>query len=280
MRNITVVTFASNKLEDYCQTLYYSMQKLKSGLHNINFVCGTTTKKFKTDNFKTVHIKSKGIGGLRHAYLIAETVKHLNDVDIVIICDCDIVVLYENWDELIVNKLERSDVFGVRYEKDKCYQNFPCAFFMALNKKSFDIIKNFDYNFWCPGNKEKTIKQFGYVLNFTNYRGKRTEGYVGLCIDKELQKVYDKKVGDIVYADTGFRLPIIGYINNLKAYCLNPVKIKTKYFCNFPYVRKRNLGEWEYEGKTFLVHLSHCRRKYEKASEWKNYSIEYIRGNS
>jgi len=277
MRNITVVTFADPEMEEFCQTLHYSMEELKSGNHNINYVCGTKSKNFEMDNFEVVSVKTKGRGGGCHGYLIARTMKHLTDVDIVIICDCDIAVLYKNWDEVVVNQLETVDVFGSRYDRANKinYQNFPCAFFMSFNKKSFDVLNKFDYDIWIPANKGKTLEEFGYVWTFTKDYSKSGQ-YLGLQMDEKFAKIFNKKVGDIMYADTGFKIPVICYANNLKANCIHPTKIKTKHFCDWPDVQKRRLGEWEYEGEPFMVHLSQSRRKYTKSSCWKNCCISYI----
>lgn len=65
------------------------------------------------------------------------------EVDIIVICECDVIINYQSWDKKIIEHLNDNDYFGVTLsQKDKIRGNdwnkeYPCVYFLCGRKETF-----------------------------------------------------------------------------------------------------------------------------------------------
>lgn len=287
--NIEVITFAQTGFNLYCEVLHYSMEKLKSNNHNIKYVCYTQDINFKLSNFEVNVVKRIRPRRNKHANLISYGLQHISkDTDIVIIVDCDIAIFYKDWDQCIIDELKNVDIFGVNYGVyNSCYRKFPSAFFMGLNKKLVESIKNKDIFKAQFEVKEYFDERYNMNFKFLKSGSKCGKDIGRLKIDdEEKSKIFSREVGHLMGCDICWELPIYCYQNGFKSKSINKaIRIKKGgnnerniIFDEIGSLRK-TVVEWKYKGQTFLVHLSRSRKKRITDLKWEQGCKNYIDNN-
>jgi hypothetical protein len=169
--------------------------------------------------------------------------------DYVVFADCDICILYPDWDKVIFEELIKNVIFGIEYPKTLTrYRRFPTSRFFAFQR---GVLVGLELDFKC-----------GRVID-----GKRQNRSIIDCVG-DAEK-FNLCVGDRITYDTGWELP--HKINrSYNYYAMKAIGIKDNKSLLSKYSTIRgvdynksewNQNEWHYKGKVFVTH-KHCSRKH------------------
>jgi hypothetical protein len=269
MNSLVVYTFISKNSAYYAEKLHQRCEELKSSRYNIIYKCIRTINNPQYKETERIpegweHIADVEAHQLSSSFSHSLCIKRaVQDVEkglqrFILFCDADICVLYQDWDKEVINRLIRNDLFGWESKF-----GFPAVFFFAFNK---DILNKVSFDFTprlYPG-LERTKR-----IIVRNQR---------LC------KIYNKKIGDSIKCDTGWRIPEHIYKGSLKYACANRVlsssekaklpfkDIDQKNFC---LSKKDHMAEWHLDNQLFGTHLQ-ASRSHGIDSEWGKAWMERI----
>ena len=175
--------------EEYAQFLINSVEQTTSSTKfrfvlgiNDDYVSKEKLLKIKSHYpIKVVDCRTKGAYSYGHGQSL-DALVHYVETDYFVICDCDVVFLTEEWDQLFLNNFladEKLAAIGTEYDGSK-YMNFPNVVMSMLKTQ---IIKQCNVSFLpAPPEKRK------------------------LTITYESSKIYGRDVGEVIDLDTGWQL--------------------------------------------------------------------------
>lgn len=247
---IDFFTFISRNSADYAEYLRSLCIKNSSGIR-INWKCIESVNADRIPNGFNCVAKSGDYGhnSLNHAMAMKEALNHIEN-DFVVFSDVDIAITYKNWDRLICDILNKNDCFGFAYNDGPWYQNFPSVLFFCFTKS---MVNNITLDF-----RPKLIDNVESVVRYE-------------ITDPTEANYFNKKIGQQIKCDTGWRLPLIirsaGYngIPIMPGSGLLPyTDAKNKKFC---LQKPSHMGEWHWNNKLFGSHKQ-ASRSHALNSEW------------
>lgn len=269
--NIDLFTFLTSFSDEYAEFLKYTGNKLISGRHNINWKCIKSIGSTKIPKgYKCVAIpKDKHKAGMNHAHALKTALKFIES-DYIIFIDSDVAILHKNWDDIIVNELNKYDCFGGGYKQEtgiiSRYKNFPCANLFSFRSYILDKVD----------------------LDFRPYNDKQNNAYKYHLNDIEAN-FCGKEKGSILKCDIGWRLPIIIKGAGFSGKSMPEIPMGSK-FRKLPFVNSKqmkvcltkcslHMAEWHYKNRLFASHRGAGRKQslYSKYSKmWKDRVEFYI----
>ena len=245
---IDLFTFLSSNSADYAEFLKYTCNTFISHKHEINWKC------IKSVGFDRVPKGYKLVGetgdmkhnSMSHAIALNSAQNYI-DSDYVIFIDADMAILHKNWDDIIINELDKYDCFGGSYGHRLKYKNFPTVYLFCFRS---------------------------YILNKIklDFRPKLEKGIESPCrykiVNPKEAKFFGKKVGSDLKCDTGWRLPLIikgaGFSSNYM-----PMVTMTSKNSQLPFENNKHkkicmehpshMAEWHYKKKLFATHKQASR---------------------
>lgn len=254
--NIDVFTFIARNTADYAEYLKHTAERFMSGKHYIYWKCIESVNVDRLPEGYDCVAKAKDMkhNSMNHAAalnLAQDYVEH----DYVVFIDVDMAILYNNWDDVVVEELNKYDCFGGSYGHGSKYRNFPTVYFFTFRSYMLDKIK-LDFSPKLAGNKESPCK----------YR-----------IKNQIQAdFFEMNVGDTIKCDTGWQLPLLVKGAGFKGSSMPMILMNSKHRL-LPFVSDKNrkfclqkpshMCEWHYEKKLFATHKQACRN-HALAGEW------------
>jgi hypothetical protein len=243
---IDFITFIGRNSADYAEYMKYHCEKLKSGKHKINWKCIESVGAEKLPKgFKCVAKSGEaGHNSLNHSLALNLAQKYVEN-DYVIFADADICILYKNWDDIIIQELQKYDCFGASYNDKIKYKKFPNLYLFAFRSYILDKVE-LDFS-------PKLLKS-GKIC--------KTK------VNKKEAKIFGLKNGGILKCDTGWKLPKIIKPQGFKSKVLQAVSMKSKNrqlpFDNdrhkkFCLIHPTHHCEFHYNGKIFATHKQASR---------------------
>lgn len=251
--SLDVFTFIAGNGADYAEYLKYTGEKFLSGKRKVNWKCVESLDVSRLpEGFECVG-KTGGRdehNATKHALAIHEALKNVNN-EYVLLTDSDVAIVYDGWDDVIVNELNEFDCFGGAYAKTKSkfsktrYKKFPKANFFAFRSSVLDKVQ----------------------LDFFPFREGEFWGKLG---NEKQRKYLGMKEGQRFAFDIGWRLPIIFKSNGLTSNYM-PCHFQDSKRAKLPYLNDEHrkfcqkvsggvtMEEWHYNGKLFATHKKHCR---------------------
>jgi len=240
--NIDLFTFLGPNSADYAEFLKYTGEKFLSGENKINWKCVNSIGCERMP--KGYEVVGNSIDmehvSMNHAEAINIAQKYVES-DYVIFTDCDIAILYKNWDQLIIDELNKFDCFGGTFGMKKKYENFPSVYFFSFRSYILDKIK---LNFYPKLTKNKNLLA-KYKLN------------------KEESRYLKMKEGTIIRCDTGWSIPFqikeAGFtFNQMRSFNMYSKKslmtFEDKRHKTLCMQKPKHMSEWHYKGKVFASH--------------------------
>ena len=267
--DIDFITFIGPNSADYAEYLKYTCETFLSGNHNINWKCIESVGSDRIPNgFKCVaKAPDTNHNSLNHGTAMNLALKYIES-EYVIFIDVDMAIVHKNWDDIIVNELNKNDCFGVSYSHSKKYKDFPTVFLFAFRSYILDKVK-LDFR---PRIKKGVDSPVRYKIN-------ETEG-----------KMFGMKPGSIIKCDTGWRLPLdikkAGFTSNSLPMVMMGSKKSQLPFEDDKHrklcmQKPGHMYEWHYDGKVFTTHKQASRVHPLKGTwgdSWKRRIDLYIRG--
>jgi len=248
--SLDLFTFISGDGADYAEYLKYTCEKNLSGIHKINWKCVESLDVSRLPAGYECVCETGGEGrhnATKHALAIEGAMDHIES-EYVLFTDTDVAIVYNGWDDVIIEKLKNCDCFGGAYVKTKHdkfkkrYKNFPKANFFAFRA---DVLNK-------------------VILNFKPFRYGKFWG----TVNKRTSAIFDMKIGERIAYDIGWRLPGIFKHNNL-TYDFMPCYFMTSEKSKLPYLNEEHkwfckkkgitMEEWHYNGELFATHKKHAR---------------------
>jgi len=275
MANIDFITFLTVNSIPFANFLKKTGENTKSNKHNIKWKC------VLSKGADTLPIGFECLGkapspsasrSFNHGTAINYALPKITS-DYIIIADADLAMLYKNWDEVIIEQLQKYDCFGSKnVKKNREGLNFPNVPFFCFRK---DVLNKIDLDFTPILNKEKNCIK---IIDIT---------------DKDLSIKWGREIGSTVRLDTGCKLPNEFKMLDLKSKCLEPIDIESsKIQLKFKDIEQKiiskiyhrgykedekkracQLIEYHYKNEIFCTHLGVSRiRNFEQqpGKGWKN----------
>lgn len=266
--NIDFITFIGRNSSDYAEYLKYTCELFLSNKHHINWKCIRSVGAERLPKNYDCVAKSGDYGhnSTNHGMALNLALKYIES-EYVIFVDCDMAVLYPNWDDVVVNELNKYDCFGTAYDDPLKYQNFPMIYFFGFRKYILDKV-DLDFRPKITTGSEKPLR---------------------FKLSEEDAKYFGKKPGELIKCDTGYNISYQIQKAGFKGKCMNPVLMKSKYsqlpFENeqhkkFAFKKINHNCEWHYKKKLFTTHKQASRSHplYEKwGMSWKKRVDLYIK---
>ena len=260
---IDLFTFLSKNSADYAEFLKYTCEMFLSGKHKINWKCIESVGCDRIpDGYKLV-AKSKDVGqaSMNHAEALHLAQNYIES-EYVIFIDTDVAILYKNWDQVIVNELDKHDCFGGAFvNRLKKYRNFPAVYLFCFRSNILNKVK-LDFR---PKLREKNkLKNDSHKLN------------------KEEAYYCNMEPGKYIHCDTGWLLPFIIRKAGLTYSVMDAVPILSEHIqLSFENKQQKkicvqkpkHMSEWHYKGKLFGTHkhASTCDAiDSERGNAWKS----------
>ena len=260
MKEIDFITFVSKNSSDYAEFLQKTCNIFKSDDTKINWKCLKSNDDERLpkgyEHVKTVE-NDIHHSSLNHSMLLNESLNHIQS-DYAIIADADIAILYQDWDKLVMDKLDSGlGCFGFSYHDDgPRYKDFPIVFFFCLRK---DMLKDVELDFRpkVEKNKESVCRS--------------------VIRDRQNAMYFNRPVGYQIKCDTGWQLPLQirskGYEGEgIKCVRVNEKGIKlpfrSKKQKKFCLTKPTHMAEWHYDDKLFGTHKQACRSHNLYKSDW------------
>lgn len=243
MSCIDIVCVLDDNAIDYFKFMKHTCELLKSGNHNINYICIGLNTDLKELNETVINYDKKvdSYPSMYHANAIHSSFDYIES-EYVIFIDSDVALLKKNWDVTIIKILQRFSCTGFQYR----FSKFPGIIMFACKK---DAIKTIDFH---P------------MLNDRNTRDK----YVIKTAEEAV--AFGIKVGRSIPCDSGWKLPLVfGHKNR-------PPKPMLQVYgglpnSQLPFRNKRQreiclkgkqwirMTEFHLDGKIFGTHLKESR---------------------
>ena len=267
---IDIITFLCSNSVPYAEFLKETMDRFASGKHKLAYKCVQHFDEKDTPKGWEVVCTSKDYGqnSLNHAMAIHQSFDYIES-DIVVFVDVDMAILYQDWDDIVVDNVMGHGFFGTGWgvdEKDK-YQGFPNVFFFCTKKEAVDQgLLDF---------RPKVIKGTEKVAK-------------SKIVDPEIARHMGVPVGVTIKCDTGWLLPLApkkaGYTSHTMPRYIYGQGVKLPYL-NSKQKKKckqkpAHMAEWHYNKELFITHKQASRNHPldgEWGSIWKERIEEYIR---
>jgi hypothetical protein len=266
---IDLFTFLSKNSSDYAEFLKYTCDIFASGNHEINWKCIESVGCDRIPKGYKLVAKAEDMkySSMNHARALNLAQNYIES-DYVIFIDADMVILYKNWDQVIINELNRYDCFGGAFgNRLRKYRSFPSVYLFAFRSHILNKVK---LDFLPKLTKDKR-HIYSYRLN------EEDAGY------------YNMKSGKTIHCDTGWRLPFVikkaGLTYNvMDAVCITSKNIQL-HFENIQQEKicmekPKHMSEWHYNGKLFASHKHASTRddiNSERGNAWKRRIELYIK---
>jgi len=270
--NIDFFTFIGPNSADYADYLKYTCEKFLSGKHNINWKCIESVGAEKLPKGYKCVVKAPNMkhNSMNHGAALNLALKYIES-EYVVFVDADVAILYPNWDDIIVNELNKYDCFGVSYAHFSKYKNFPTVYLFAFRSYILEKAK----------------------LDFCPKIRKGKDAPLKIKLTKENAHYFNMKPGSVLKCDTGWELPLqIKQAGFEKFNSLKMVSMKSKN-SQLPFedekhkklcMQKSNhQSEWIRKGKLFATHKQASRTQPLDGiwgNAWKRRIDLYIRNNS
>ena len=248
---LNLFTFITKNSADYADFNHKYCEKLKSWKHNINYYCIESVNNDKLpvnwECLERVDVEHWH-NCLNHAEAMHRALKHCREYNVFI--DADVCILHKNWDEVILNKLQKYDVWGTAFDDNaKQYNRFPNVFLFCFRGQ-----QNWDFN---------PILQ------------KPNESPIRLKLDAcDCKKFGKTKDNNLLKCDTGVLLPDYANEHGLTSGCIKPCEFNNR---QLPYLdlsmynkckeKPTHMAEWHYKGKVFCTHKQ-ASRNHPLNGEW------------
>ncbi len=267
--DIDFITFIGPNSADYAEYLKYTCETFASGKHNIYWKAVESVGVDRMPKgyqylFKAPNTKHNS---LNHGTAMNMALEHIES-DYVVFIDADMAIVYKNWDDVIVNELNKNDCFGVSYAHSKKYRDFPTVYLFAFRSYILDKAK-LDFR---PKIKNGVDSPIRYKIN------------------KNEAKMFGMKPGAIIKCDTGWELPLIVKDAGFTSKSM-PMVMMTSEKAQLPFENYKHkkicmrkpghMYEWHYKGKVFTTHKQASRvhpLKETWGDAWKKRIDLYIKG--
>jgi len=245
--DIDFITYIGPNSADYAEYLKYTCETFASGKHKIHWKAMESVGANRMPEGYQNLGKSINTGhnSLNHGTAVNDSLKFIEH-DYAVIIDCDIAIVHQDWDDIVVRELNQNDCFGVSYRDKIKYRNFPTIYIFCF--RSYIL--------------EKAYLDFRPKVTLGKDRPNRMK--LG-----EEAHYFNMKRGEIIKCDTGWELPLIikkaGYT---KSKSMPMVMMKSKN-AQLPFENDKHkrlcmkkpghMYEWHYNGKVFATHKQACR---------------------
>ena len=240
---IDFFTFLGPNSADYAEFLKYTCERFLSGEHEINWKCIESVGCDRIpDGYKLVaEAEDTGQVSMNHARALNLAQNYIES-EYVIFIDADVVILYKNWDQVIINELNKYDCFGGAFaNRLRKYRNFPSVYLFAFRSHILDKVK-LDFS---PKLLENKRHVYSYRLD------KKEAGY------------FNMEPGKFIHCDTGWRVPVVIKKAGITSNTMSAVYITSKEV-QLPFEdaqqkelcmqKSKHMSEWHYNGKLFASH--------------------------
>jgi hypothetical protein len=239
---IDLFTFLGPNSGGYAEFLKYTGEKFLSGEHKINWKCVRSVGCEKLPDGYMVVGKAGETGHVskNHGAAISVAQKHIES-DYVIFTDCDVAILHQDWDQVIINELNKFDCFGGTFGMLKKYKNFPSVYFFSFRYHILD----------------KLTLDFFPKLQAGDHRLSKYQ------LSEEECNYLKMKEGSVIRCDTGWNIPFqikkYGFTFNVMESVNMESKKSQMSFENKKHKKlclryPKHMSEWHYKGKLFAAH--------------------------
>jgi glycosyltransferase involved in cell wall biosynthesis len=244
---IDFITFITRYSSDYAEFLKYTCEKFLSGKHKISWKCIESVGAERLPQGYNCVAKTGEVGhnSMNHAVALNLAQKYI-DHDYVVFIDADMAIVHKNWDDIIVNELNKYDCFGGSYEHGLKYNNFPTVYLIAFNSYILNKVK-LDFSPKLREGKESPAKRI---------------------VNKKESKLFEMKTGSVIKCDTGWKLPLTikgaGFSSNSM-----PMILMSSNKSQLPFENEKHkkicmknpshMCEWHYNNKLFATHKQASR---------------------
>lgn len=244
---IDFITFITRNSSDYAEYLKYTAEKFLSKKHEIKWKCIESVDAERLPKGYKCVAKSgqTGHNSMNHGAALNLALDYI-ETDYVIFIDADMAILYQNWDEIVIDELRKCDCFGAAYDDVLKYRNFPMIYFLAFRSSILNKVK----------------------LDFNPKIKKGSESPLRYKLDKKEAKYFGKKPGELIKCDTGWKFSLIMKQAGLTGNSMKPITMKSKKsqlpFENsnhrkFCMEKPTHMCEWHYNNKLFVSHKQASR---------------------
>lgn len=266
---IDFITFITRYSADYAEFLKYTAEKFLSYNHKIDWKCIESVGAERLpEGYKCVaKAKDTGHNSMSHAAAMNLAQKYVEH-DYAIFIDADMAILHPEWDEIVVNELQRHDCFGGGYGHALKYVGFPTVYLFAFGSHILNKIK-LDFSPKLVAGQESVHR-----FKITSHKESR---------------IFGKKVGNTLKCDTGWRLPLdiknAGFSGIAMPMVLmtsrkSQLPFESEKHKKFCFKKPSHMCEWHYNGKLFATHKQASRNhplKGDWGSAWRKRIELYIK---
>ncbi len=266
MNNLDIFTFITRNSADYAELLRKSCEKLKSGKMQIRYKCVESLGADRLpEGWECIGSVKEDLGHncSNHANAMHYAMDYLNErlyshgvASTTIFMDADMCMLYEGWDRVVFNEVNRRSIFGTAFgDKALQYHKFPNVFFFAFRKKVLEKVA-FNFHPLLKDGKESPVRY-------------KIESRQEAC-------AFQRRIGDIIKCDTGYSLPLTVYKAGIKSNYMPRVTgfeagtqlpFRNDIQRSFCKQKPDHMAEWHYKGKLFVCHKQ-ASRNHSLGGEW------------
>lgn len=270
---IDFFTFLGPNSADYAEFLKYTCETFLSGDHEINWKCieSVGCDRIPKEYKLLAEAEDMGQVSMNHGTALNLAQNYIES-EYVIFIDADMAILYKNWDQVIINELNKYDCFGAAFgDRLKKYRYFPSVYLFAFRSSILDKV-DLDFRPKFLENKRHTkIHLDKHILN------EKEACYCGM------------EPGQSIHCDTGYRIIFSIKEAGLTSNAMDAVYITSKEI-QLPFEDThqeelctqypKHMSEWHYNGKLFASH-KHASGAHSLNSEmgasWKKRIEIYIK---
>ncbi|MFW9871689.1 MAG: glycosyltransferase family A protein [Candidatus Thorarchaeota archaeon] len=245
--DIDFITFIGPNSSDYAEYLKHTCEVFLSGKHNIKWKCveSVGADRIPKGYDRIMKAPDTGHNSLNHGTAMNMALKHIES-EYVVFIDADMAVVYQDWDDVVVNELNSHSCFGVSYSHSTKYRNFPTVYFFAFRKYILDKVE----------------------LDFRPSVTPGVDRPNRLKLTKHHAELFGMKPGSVIKCDTGWKLPLIvkgaGFTSKSIPMVMMGSKkaqlpFENKYHKKLCMQKPGHMYEWHYNGKVFTTHKQASR---------------------
>jgi len=227
---------------EYAEFMKYTSEMFLSGKHKINWKCVNSTCDRIPKGYQLVgNSEITGQVSMNHSKALHLAQKYIES-EYVIFIDADVSILYKDWDQVIIDELNKYDCFGGAFVNGlRKYRHFPSVYLFAFRSSILNKIQ----------------------LDFSPKLRKDNNKVCRLKLDKKNAFYCNMREGQSIHCDTGWRIPFIIRKAKLTYNVMDAVPIiSSKIKLHFENKQQekickqkpRHMSEWHYNGKLFATH--------------------------
>ena len=248
MATLDMFTFVTRNSAAYAEYMARSCRAFAGGDHSINWKCVESVGSERLPHGFD-RVSSTGDArhnSMNHGLALNEACRHIES-EYVVFADADIVILYPNWDAVVVNVLDRVSCFGFSYgDSGPRYRDFPVVFFFCFRAS---MLEDVDLDF-----RPRVISG--------------QDAPVRVSLGKEEAEWMNLKPGDQIKCDTGWGLPIqirsAGHTGEAMPRVLggdrgHQLPFRDKAQRKKCMEKPEHMAEWHYQGELFGSHKQASR---------------------